>query len=191
MDTYEQLREILDSHPATAPKTKSIDEILRTLFTPEEAAVAVNMSFKPKKAASIAKAAAISEDEAKKKLESMVGKGIIFSKAKDGEQLYGLVGLIPGVFEYPFMKGGGTSMHKRLAQLWEEYHQEALGASFAGNPTPLMRVVAVERSITPQDRVHPYEEVKHLINNSNYLALTQCACRVSVAKCDKPKDVCL
>ena len=56
MDTYEQLREILDSHPATAPKTKSIDEILRTLFTPEEAEVAVNMSFKPKKAASIAKA---------------------------------------------------------------------------------------------------------------------------------------
>lgn len=191
MDTYEQLREILDSHPATAPKTKSIDEILRTLFTPEEAGVAVNMSFKPKKAASIAKAAAISEDEAKKRLESMVSKGIIFSKTKEGEQLYGLVGLIPGLFEYPFMKGGGTSMHKRLALLWEEYHNEALGASFAGNPTPLMRVVAVEKSIMPQDRVHPYEEVKHLINNSTYIALTQCACRVSVAKCDKPKEVCL
>ena len=191
MDTYEQLREILDSHPATAPKSKSIDEILRTLFTPEEAEIAVTMSFKPKKAASIAKATAISEDEAKKRLESMIGKGIIFSKAKEGEQLYGLVGLIPGVFEYPFMKGGGTSMHKRLSRLWEEYHHEALGASFAGNPTPLMRVVAVEKSIMPQDRVHPYEEVKHLINNSNYIALTQCACRVSVAKCDKPKEVCL
>ena len=191
MDSYEELREILDSHPATAPKTKSIDEILRTLFTPEEAGVAVNMSFKPKKAASIAKATGISEDEAKKRLESMVGKGIIFSKVKEGEQLYGLVGLIPGVFEYPFMKGGGTPMHKRLAQLWEEYHHEALGSSFAGNPTPLMRVVAVEKSIVPQDRVHPYEEVKHLINNSTYIALTQCACRVSVAKCDKPKEVCL
>jgi formate hydrogenlyase subunit 6/NADH:ubiquinone oxidoreductase subunit I len=54
-----------------------------------------------------------------------------------------------------------------------------------------MRVVAVEKSITPENRVHPYEEVKHLINNSSYLALTQCACRVSVAKCDKPKEVCL
>ena len=191
MDTYEQLREILDSHPATAPKAKSIDEILRTLFTPEEAEVAANMSFKPEKAANIAEAAAISEDEAKKRLESMVSKGIIFSKAKEGEQLYGLVGLVPGVFEYPFMRGGGTPMHKRLSRLWEEYHQEAFGASFAGNPTPLMRVVAVERSIMPEDRVHHYEEVKHLINNSNYLALTQCACRVSVAKCDKPKDVCL
>jgi uncharacterized ferredoxin-like protein len=33
MDIYERLREILDSHPSTAPKTKSIDEILRILFT--------------------------------------------------------------------------------------------------------------------------------------------------------------
>ena len=82
-------------------------------------------------------------------------------------------------------------MHDRLARLWEEYHHESLGASFAGNPTPMMRVVAVEKSVTPQDRIHPYEEVKHLIENSNYVALTQCACRVSVAKCDKPKEVCL
>ena len=48
MNDYERLREILDAHPATAPKAKSIDEILRTLFTPEEAALAVNMSYKTK-----------------------------------------------------------------------------------------------------------------------------------------------
>ena len=57
MDIYERLREILDSHPSTAPKAKSIDEILRILFTPEEAAIAVNMSFKNKSVSSIAKAA--------------------------------------------------------------------------------------------------------------------------------------
>ena len=82
-------------------------------------------------------------------------------------------------------------MHKKLGRLWEEYHQDSLGASFAGNPTPLMRVVAVEKSITPENRIHPYEEVKHLIENSSFVALTHCACRVSVAKCDKPKEVCL
>jgi biotin operon repressor len=191
MDNYEQLREILDSHPSTAPKGKSIDEILRILFTPEEAAIAVKMSYKPKSTASIAKAVGISESDAQKSLESMADKGIIFSKSKDGKKLYGLVPLLPGVFEFPFMKGGGTPMHARLAQLWEEYHHDALGSSFAGNPTPLTRVVAVEKSIAPKDRVHPYEEVKNLINKASYLALTHCACRVSVAKCDKPKEVCL
>ncbi len=191
MDHYDQLRDVLDSHPSTAPKAKSIDEILRILFTPEEAAIAVKMSYKPKSTARIAEAAGVPENEAERNLESMADKGIIFSKRKDGKKLYGLVPLIPGVFEFPFMKGGGTPMHARLAQLWEEYHRDALGSSFAGNPTPLMRVVAVEKSVASKDRVHPYEEVKNLINKANYLALTNCACRVSVAKCDKPKEVCL
>ena len=191
MDNYERLREILDAHPSTAPKAKAIDEILRMLFTPEEAALAVNMSYKTKKVSGIASAAGVEESIAKQNLESMANKGIIYSRNKDGEKLYALLPLIPGVFEFPFMKGGGTPMHKRLGQLWEEYHHEALGASFAGQPTPLMRVVAVEKSITAQDRVHPYEEVKNFINDANYIALTNCACRVSVAKCDKPKEVCL
>ncbi|MGD0022766.1 MAG: 4Fe-4S binding protein [Smithellaceae bacterium] len=191
MDNYERLREILDAHPSTAPKAKSIDEILRTLFTPEEAALAVKMSYKTKSLVSIAKAAGVADSKAKKNLELMADKGIIYSKNKEGEKFYGLLPLIPGVFEFPFMKGGGTPMHKRLGQLWEEYHSEALGASFAGHPTPLMRVVAVEKAITPQDRVHPYEEVKNFISDANYIALTKCACRVSVANCDKPKEVCL
>ena len=191
MDIYERLRQILDSHPSTAPKTKSIDEILRILFTPVEAAVAVKMSYKAKSVSNIAKAAEISESEAKQHLESMANKGIIYSKNKEGEKLYSLLPLIPGVFEFPFMKGGGTPMHQRLGKLWEEYHQEALGASFSGDPTPLMRVVAVEKSITAQDRIHPYEEVKNFIDNANYIALTKCACRVSVGKCDKPNEVCL
>jgi hypothetical protein len=191
MDIYERLRKILDSHPTTAPKAKSIDEILRILFTPEEAALAVNMSYKTKSVSSIAKAAGLSESKVTQNLESMANKGIIQSRKKEGEKFYGLLPLIPGVFEFPFMKGGGTPMHERLGQLWEEYHHEALGASFSGQPTPLMRVVAVEKSITSQDRVHPYEEVKNFINDANYIALAKCACRVSVAKCDKPKEVCL
>jgi len=191
VNIYEQLREILDSHPSTAPQGDAIDEILRILFTPEEAAVAVKMNFKPKSSGGLAKSSGIFENEAENLLESMANKGIIFSKNKDGKKLYGLVPLIPGVFEFPFMKGGGLPMHDRLARLWEAYHHESLGASFAGNPTPLMRVVAVEKSVTPEDRIHPYEEVKRLIENSNYVALAKCACRVSVAKCDKPKEVCL
>jgi len=191
MDIYERLREVLDSHPSTAPKAKSIDEILRILFTPEEAAIAVTMSYKAKSSTGIAQKVNIPDGEVKKQLESMANKGIIFSRNKDGEKLYGLVPLIPGVFEFPFMKGGGTPMHERLGHLWEEYHNEALGTSFAGNPTPLMRVVAVEKSVPATDRIHPYEEIKNFIDNASYLALTNCACRISVAGCDKPKEVCL
>ncbi|NLI70385.1 MAG: 4Fe-4S binding protein [Firmicutes bacterium] len=191
MDIYEQLREILDSHPATAPKSKYLDEILRIFFTPQEAAVAVAMSYKAKHVEEIARKAGLPGEETLKRLEAMAGKGIIITKKREGQKLYGLLPLIPGIFEFPFMKGGGQPVHKRLGELWEKYHREALGVSFAGNPTPLMRVVAVERSITPLNRVHPYEEVKHLIENASSIALARCACRVSIGACDRPKEVCL
>jgi len=191
MDVYEELREVLDSHPATAPKAEAIYEILKTLFTPEEAAVAVNMSFKMKDSAEIAQKAERAEDETINLLESMANKGIIMSREKEGKYLYALLPLIPGIFEFPFMKGGGTPTHEKLGELWEEYHQEALGMSFAGNPTPLMRVVAVDKSIPARDRVLPYEEVKNFINSASFIALTKCACRVSINACDKPREVCL
>ncbi len=191
MEIYEQLRDVLDSHPTTAPKTKTIIEILKILFTPEEAAVAATMSFKAGTVEKIAAAASVTEPETEKLLESMANKGILFSKNKDGKIIYGLVPLIPGVFEFPFMKSDGSPMYKRLGELWEKYHHEALGASFSGNPTPLMRVIAVEKSLKAENRVHPYEEVKHFIESANFIALADCACRTSVGNCDRPKDVCL
>jgi Na+-translocating ferredoxin:NAD+ oxidoreductase subunit B len=191
MEIYEQLRDVLDSHPTTAPKSETIIEILGMLFTPEEAGIAVNMSYKAGSLQKIAAASSVPESDAEARLESMANKGIIFSKNKDGKKLYGLVPLIPGVFEFPFMKSDNSPMYKKLGGLWEKYHHEALGAGFSGNPTPLMRVVAVEKSIKAENRVHPYEEVKSFINNAGFIALADCACRTSVGKCDRPKDVCL
>jgi Na+-translocating ferredoxin:NAD+ oxidoreductase subunit B len=191
MEVYEQLREVLDAHPSTAPKAESIIEILKILFNPKEAAVAVKMSYKVKPVAAIAEKAGLLDAEAREHLEAMANKGIVMSRDKDGEKHYGLMPLIPGVFEFPFIKNSGSPMHRQLGKLWEDYHHEALGVSFAGNPTPLMRVVAVDKAITLRDRVHPYEEVKHFIEDASYVALANCACRVSVAACDKPKEVCL
>ena len=120
MDIYEQLQQRLDAHPSTAPKSKAFDEILRLLFTPEEAALAVHMNFKTKSIPAIASAAGVDENRAQDLLESMANKGIIHSKNKIGEKHYALLPTIPGVFEFPFMKGGGTPLHKRLGELWEE-----------------------------------------------------------------------
>ncbi len=191
MNAYELLQQMLDTHPSTAPKSKIFDEILHILFTPEEAQIALAMSFKNKSLADIAAAASLPADIAEQRLEEMANKAIIFSRTKDGKKYYGLVPTIPGLFEFPLMKGKNTPQTERLSKLWEDYHKEALGAGFSGNPTPLMRVVPVEKSITAQTTVHPYEEVKRFLDDAKFIALTNCACRVSVDKCDAPKDVCL
>ena len=191
MDVYEELREILDAYPSGAPKSPVFDKIIRSLFMPEEATIAVKMSFLPKSVEFIAAACGISEEEAEEHLEIMADKAVIFCRQKDGKRLYGLLPTIPGLFEFPLMKGADTPELKKLGKLWEEYHDEAMGASFSGNPTPLVRVVPVSRSLDMQNRAHPYEEVSKFIDDADFIALAQCACRVSIGKCDAPKDVCI
>jgi len=191
VDVYERLREILDAHPAGAPKSKAFDEILRTLFTPEEAEIAVHMSFTPRSIEDIASSAGVSLDEAEYLLEFMADKAVVFSREKSGALFYGLLPTIPGLFEYPLLRGKGTPLHERLGKLWTKYRKDGLGESFAGNPTPLARVVPVGRAIDNKITIHPYEEVATLIEKAEYIALARCACRVSVGACNAPREVCL
>ena len=110
MDVYERLREILDAHPSGAPESKAFDEILRILFTHEEAELAIHMSFSPKPAHEIASACGIPTDEAEHLLESMADKAVIFSREKDGKLSYGLLPTVPGLFEFPLMRGAGPGL---------------------------------------------------------------------------------
>jgi formate hydrogenlyase subunit 6/NADH:ubiquinone oxidoreductase subunit I len=191
MDNYEKLRQILHKHPVGAPKAKAFDEIMRLLFTPEEVEVALGMGFAPRSVARIAGLTGVSEDDVRERCESMANKGIVFSREKRGEMGYALLPTVPGLFEFPFMKGGGTPMHDRLGKLWEEYHHEALGNEFAASETPFSRIIPVEQAISAQVEVLPYEELSKMVEGVKTFALTQCACRVSVAACDKARDVCL
>ncbi|UCG67379.1 MAG: 4Fe-4S binding protein [Deltaproteobacteria bacterium] len=191
MDNYEKFREILHRHPSGAPQSGAFDEILRILFTPEEVAVALGMVFVPRSVQEIAKIVGVSEDEVLDRCESMANKGIVFSRKKEGEVGYALLPTIPGMFEFPFMTGGGTPMHDRLGKLWMEYHHGALGKEFAGSKTPLTRVIPIERALDFSLEVLPYEVISAMLDRATSFGLSQCACRVSVAACDKPRDVCL
>jgi ferredoxin len=190
MDVYEKLREVLDAYPTGAPESAVFDKILRILFTPEEAAVLTHMNFSPKPVEAIAAAAGMDVPEADRMLGALADRTLVFSREKGGKRLYGLLPTIPGLFEYPFMRGKITPQLEELGKLWDDYHSDGLGASFAGNPTPLVRVVPVEKSVDASVRVHPYEEVKNLIDSVDFIGLGPCACRVSLHHCDKPTDTC-
>jgi len=191
MDHYERMRLLLDAHPSGAPKSERFDAILRILFSPEEAAVAAAMGFSPRSPEAIAAACGIPAETAETLLEKMADRAVVFCREKEGKRAYALMPTIPGLFEFPFMKIGGEPIDARLGKLWEEYHADGLGASFGGSATPLTRVVPVEESLNPTTRVHPYEDVAHLIDGAGYIALGACACRISVGACDAPRDVCL
>jgi electron transport complex protein RnfB len=190
MDVYEKLREILDTHPTGAPKSAVFDKILRILFTPDEAAILLHMNFAPRPVDVIAAAAEMAVEEADRMLGAMADRTLVFSREKSGKRSYGLLPTVPGLFEYPFMQGKMTPELEKLGKLWDDYHRDGLGASIAGNPTPLIRVVPVEKSVDASLRVHPYEEVKNIIDNVDFIGLGPCACRISLRHCDKPTETC-
>lgn len=153
--------------------------------------VALHMNFLGSTAEEIAARAALPVEEVRERLERMADKVIIFSREVKGKRVYGLLPPIPGLFEFPYMKGGGTPMHEQLTPLWDQYKHDGQAAAFAGNPTPSVRVVPVHKSLSVQNVVLPYDDVSRLIDQAPYIALTQCACRVSLKRCDRPTDVCL
>lgn len=191
MNTYETLRELLDASPTGAPRSEIFDRILRILFTPDEAALAAHMALVPRSLENIASRAGMPEADAEKLLEAMADKAVIFARQKDGRKTYGLLPTIPGLFEFPLMRGAATPQLEGLGRLWDDYHREALGNSFSGKPTPLARVIPVEQSLTAGTRVHPHEEVARLIDSVDYIALAGCACRISIKACDRPTEMCL
>jgi electron transport complex protein RnfB len=191
MDNYERFREILHRHPSGAPQSGAFDEILRILFTPEDVEVALGMVFVPRGVQEIAENAGVPAHVVRERCESMANKGVVFSRQKDGEMGYALLPTVPGLFEFPFMTGGGTAMHDRLGKLWMEYHHEALGHEFAGSKTPLTRVIPIERALDFSLEVLPYEVISAMLDRATSFGLSLCACRVSVGGCDKPRDVCL
>ena len=84
MDSYQKLAERLDQIPNGFPKTESGVELklLAKLFTPEEAALASNLSLKLLSVNDIAFINGTGEPEVKSLLIGMVKKGLIDMKRK-------------------------------------------------------------------------------------------------------------
>jgi ferredoxin len=192
MDVYEQLRAKLASHPMGAPERDSILEILRILFTPEEAAVALHLPFKPGRDAEIARRAGLEIDDLITHCEAMADKGLVYAFEVRGRHFYMLFPTAPGLYEFPFMKHSQLDLpFDRLGELWHDYYADGWGAEMTGDVTHMARVLPIQETVQAQQTVLAYEEVVGYVERAKYISLQDCACRVSKGGCDAPLDVCL
>ena len=190
MDVYEQLREHLDKHPTGAPPSPEIITILSEYFTPEEAKVASAAPFLPKSAVIIAERAGVPAEVAKGHLERMADKGLVYARVKDGEWGYALLPVMPGIFEFPYMKGKKDETLERLAALWERYLMNIARTVDSGG-VPFARVIAIQEEVEDEPQVLTYEKVYQLIENAKVLGLAHCACRTAFSNCDAPLEACM
>ena len=178
-------------------KTEEFRALMEELYTEEEADLAGAMPMGSVPAAKIVEAAGRPVAEVTALLERMADKGLVVVTERQGMKRYTIPPLVPGIFEYQFMKGQSTERDKKLARLFEDCFQSLRNAPdrVRGPSVPFARVIPVEREIRAGLDVHPYERVSAYIEATEHIAVSACYCRhhgeLVGDPCDKPKDVCL
>jgi hypothetical protein len=175
-EVYEKLRQLLERHPAGCPPSPEIMEILKTFFTEEEAKVALGLGFRPFSVEDVARRAGVDPEEAKKRLESLANKGVVFAREKEGVWGYALLPVMPGIFEFPFMRGMEAELRGKLTPLWKSYLPK-LSREFGTPDTSFSRIIPIQEEVENEPSVLPYEKVYELIDKAKVVGIARCACR--------------
>ena len=190
MDIYDQLAHHLDQLPAGYPATESGVErrILRHLFTPEEAALALKLTVLPEEARVVARRAGQPTAETAQQLATMEQKGLIYSyHPPDKPPRYGAAPFVVGIWEFQVNR-----LTPELIHDFEEYAPHLLAI---WEKTPQLRTIPVGESVAADMRVMDYEQAELLIRAHEQIAVAPCICRKERAMvgegCDKPSETCL
>ncbi|MBN1330339.1 MAG: (Fe-S)-binding protein [Candidatus Heimdallarchaeota archaeon] len=198
-NSYLQLQQRLDKAPQGAPLSKSLLEILKVLFTEEEAQLVSVLPINFVTAERAAKIWKKTPKEAEKILDTLAGKGLLLDGCQKDKRTYILAPPMAGFFEFSIMRTDGKFNREVLSDLYYQYlnqEDDFLFAIFATN-TPIDRVFVQEETIQPNDYsiVLDYERASKVIDNASCITVGTCYCRHKMEHqgkaCDKPQDVCL
>ncbi len=194
MNHYEKLRGKLDLFPIGLPKTEDSEKLLKLLFSEEDVRVASEVPNPPLMftAGRIAGKAGINKEKVAYILSDMAERGLIVEVNMLGENRYTLVPPVPGFMEMQFMMGREIDEKRREAgRLWHESLHREFGRENYGYQTSGVRVVPIKKTIDARQSVFNFEEIGKIVKASGSIAVTDCACRKAVGKCDAPVDVCI
>ena len=191
-EAYRRLAEHLDRLPGGFAPSETGAEIrlLKRLFTPEEAKLAVKLTLNREEARTIAARAHLPEDETEGRLEEMTRKGLIFSvKTEEGKVLYQAAPWVIGIYEFQVNRLTDGFLHD-VNDYWNTIKQRE-------EPKTIhqMRTIPINESIDNRLAVLPYENVYALVEAHDRFAVAPCICRSRAKKmgkgCDAPIDTCL
>ena len=189
-DCYQKLAEHLDRLPGgfTSTDPGAALRLLKRLFTPEEAALALYLTLDREGAHIIAGRAGAPPKDTEQRLAAMARKGLIFSvHPKDGPPLYHAVPFFVGFYDFQV-----TNLTPDLLQeLTNFLHTRRLRPEAIQQ----IRTIPVGKSIKPHLEALPYEKVDKLIDAEDSFAVAPCICRrrkrLAGGACDAPEESCI
>jgi len=199
-DVYERLREKISLWPIKVPRAREVMEMLRTLFTEEEAEFLTHFTAPYQDAETIDQIVEKTGKPRKKVQEivdRLVSRGLLFkfTSKRDGNVYYALMPMIPGIFEFYFVSVRDSDEKRKVSELFEKYYTSGGGMEAGASNYPWARVMPIEKTITLDKKISagheilPFEKMSEYITTSHKIAIMNCACRIH-KPCDHPLETC-
>jgi electron transport complex protein RnfB len=186
-EIYERLAEVLDRLPNGFPRTPSNVEIqmLKKLFTPEEARLAASMTKEYESVEKIASRFGMEEKKLQHILIEMAKRWQVLLKKEERKLYFRLAPFIVGIYE-----GHLERMDHKFAHLFEEYMYDG-GAVGIMKPLPALHRVVPAQGSVKSEWILPYEDVRRMLEEAKAFGVRECICRkqqdlVGKRKCDFP-----
>lgn len=197
---YGRLAERLNHFPQGAPASSLLFEILKMLFSEEEAGLVAQLPIKPFTVEAAAKSWKRPLTESWKILETLAGRAILLDLEQDGQQIYCLPPPMAGFFEFAFMRVRNDIDQKALAELFHQYinvEEDFMRDLFMQGETGLGRVFVQEQALDEAARLEilDFERAAHIVETSQEIGVSMCYCRHKKehlgTNCGAPMDICM
>jgi electron transport complex protein RnfB len=180
---YRNLQQHLDKQAVGYPATKSGAEIriLRRFFSPEEARLATQLTYKPASIEHIyelAKSTGLTFGNVETMLDNMARNGVIGLVEREETRYFYTIPFVVGMFEGQLKK----LTPEFLSDVEQYTTDKAFGLAFLSTELPQMRTIPVGKSISVEHHVTTYDQMADIINGAaGPFAILECICRKSAA----------
>ena len=183
IDYYRELQKHLDKMPVGYPATESGIEIkiLKHLFSPEQAQIALKLNFIAEPLRRIfkrLKKVGYSLEALENKLDDMYFEGLINRGiVKEGEtenKYYGSAPIAIGFFEY--------QLNRLTPEFFKDAHEYLTSTYFMeeydSSGIPQLRVIPLDQTVNYEQSIAQYDDLKAVIENiGEPIAVMDCICR--------------
>lgn len=185
-ELYRALQRHIDRGPIPYPATDSGVEIriLKRLFTPDEAKLALEVSAIPESIGTIQRRTrrTMSREQLGEALDRMVGKGLIRKMPGKKGPRYSKMPLALGMYEAQVNR-----LTPELERDVRAYFDEAMGRELHSKRTPQMRTVPVHKAIPLERAVATYDDIRKSVEAMpGPFAVIPCICRQGRALTGEP-----
>ena len=186
---YENLALALDRLPNRFPASSTgiEQEILKRIFTPEEAHLGSYLDAEHASIETIAERTGLDEGTCRSCLQQMAKRGLVWFEKSDNQVKFRLAPFIVGIYE-------AQEMDHTLAHLFEQYMAGWGAKDILGSEPPLHRVIPAQSSIK-SEWIMPYDDIRSVLESMKMFRVEDCTCRVERQQtghaCEFPTRMCL